>query len=151
MAAMVPPSAAPAQQTFPPAQSEPFEHSFETPVHEPTATQEAEGGSSTVQHVWPDGHELEPPSPPPPTAENRPQVAVMASGFPPSAGGFPPSAGGVVLASPPGVTVPEGGLDDELHAAANPRTRNAPKENRKGTMVSPGDWTVPTYSVDRIS
>src|SRR5882672_10602895 len=125
---MVPPSAAPAQQTLPPVQSEGIEHSFEIPVHWPTATQEADGGTArVVQQVCPDGHV---PGVPPPIMESRPHLASIPKGFPASGAGFM-----ALASSPPGAALVGAG-DDELHAAAaKPRTMNAPREDRTRAMV----------------
>src|SRR6202020_2833889 len=121
-AGITPPSAEPAQQTCPEAQSAGAMHSFEAPLQVPVGTQAAEGGiANIVQHVWPDGHLLAVPPPPP---ESAPQVAMMPRGFVP-----PPSASGLIVVLPgPPVVVPLSGEapeEEELHAEASPRPRKA--------------------------
>src|SRR5580704_8293992 len=122
-----PPSvvAAPAQQTWPPVQSDPVVHSLEMPPAQlPGATHEAVSAvsESMVQQVWPVGHAvLASAVVPPPNAVSTPHVAVT---------------GGIVMPVPVSGDVPASSplpefelllLDDDPHAIARVTARDAPK------------------------
>jgi hypothetical protein len=116
--------AAPTQQTWPPVQSDPCEHSLEMPPAQlPGATHDAvsDVSESMVQQVWPVGHEvLASALAVPPNAVRAPHVAVTLGSM------MPVPVSGTSPASSP-LEFELLLLDDDPHAIARVTARDAPR------------------------